>query len=401
LNVRRATADDIDAIVELSRYAYGEPESELAMMRKRTEIGYERFYVAEENGRVTAALRVFPFDQNIRGVWKSMVGIGDVASAPEARRRGQIRTLLGQVMESMQKDGMAISTLWPFKNSFYARFGYVTLPPNRRLEADPSMFSRWTLPKGYHVERSAFSIGMRQYGKVHEKAVQSIHGAVRRDDKRWHELEIGNKDEIAVAYGPTGEPEGGIWYRTQGYGEIWTPDKPGTMSILEAYWLTRNARAALFNYIYLHSDQFVVVRIPLSPRDEDYYLWVESFTKKAVLVRSTGTPMARILDVEKSLHELPASQRGRIAVKVKDAQCSWNSQVFQIECDGHVLAATQAGNASTRTELSIEGVTALCYGSLDPNDLVEYGWLKAGSEDHIQLLRSWFPKQVPYLREPF
>jgi predicted acetyltransferase len=365
------------------------------------EIGYEQSHVVEENGRVTAALHVYRFEQNIRGEWKLMGGIGDVASAPEARRRGQIRTLLGQVMESMQKDGMATSTLWPFKNPFYARFGYVTLPPNRRLEADPFMFSRWTLPRGYRVERLAFSPGIKQYSKVHEKAVQLIHGGVRRDDRRWQELEIANKDEIAIVYGPTGEPEAGMWYKTQGYGEIWTPDKPGTMSIIEAYWLNRNARAALFNYIYLHTDQLVVVRIPLSPRDEDYYLWVENFTKKTVLVRSTHTPMARIIDVEKCLHDLPASQKGRMAVKVRDAQCSWNSQAFQIECDGRVLAATQAGNTSTRTELSIEGLTALCYGSLDPNDLVEYGWLKLGSEDHIHLLRSWFPKQLPHLTEDF
>jgi len=401
MKVRQATSSDVDGLVEISRYAYGTPESELENIRARTRTGYEQFHIGEEDGRILAALRLFPFEQNVRGIWKSMGGIGDVASAPEARRRGHVKTLIEQVMQSMRKEEMVTSTLWPFKNSFYSQFGYVTLPPNRRLEADPSMFTKWVLPRGYHVERMAFSSGIKQYSKVHSEAVQSIHGAVRRSDTRWQELEVGNKDEIAIAYGPTGSEEAGMWYRTQGYGETWTPDKPGTMSILEAYWLNHIARAALFNYIYLHSDQLVVVRIPLGPRDEDYYLWVDNFTKKAVLVRSTGTPMARIIDVEKCLHSLPASQKGRMAVKVTDAQCSWNNQPFQIESDGRLLTATQGTSASIRTELSIEGLTALCYGTLDPHDLVDYGWLKTGSDDHVQLLRSWFPKQLPYLREPF
>ncbi|RDE14374.1 MAG: hypothetical protein C4K47_04290 [Candidatus Thorarchaeota archaeon] len=402
MNVRRATADDIDAITELSRYAYGEPESESAISRKRAEFGYERSYVAEDDGRITAALRVYRFEQNIRGTWKSMGGIGDVASAPEVRRQGQIRDLFTQVMESMRKEGLVISTLWPFKNSFYAQFGYATLPPNRRLEADPSMFSQWPLPRGYRLERLPFSTGIKQYSKVHAAAVESIHGAVRRDEARWTELGIGNKDEIAIVYGPTGEPEAGMWYKAQGYGD--PPDaseKPGTMRVIECYWLNPRARAALFNYIYLHSDQTVSVRIPVSPSDEDSYLWIDSFNRKAVLIRTTGTAMARIIDVVDFIRGLPASQKDRLGVRVRDRQCTWNNQTFQLECDGRLMTVSQAGNAAARTELTIEGLTALCYGALTTRELREYGWLSAHSEDDLRLLDTWFPTKCPWLKEPF
>ncbi len=75
--------------------------------------------------------------QNIRGTVLPMAGVAGVATHPLARRRGLVRTLLNQLLEEMRDDGTPVSVLYPFRTSFYARFGYVTLPQHRTAVFSP------------------------------------------------------------------------------------------------------------------------------------------------------------------------------------------------------------------------------------------------------------------------
>ena len=97
--------------------------------------------IAEEDGRTLAGVAAFPMRENLRGVVHDMAGVASVASHPTARRRGLVRALLEQLLRQMRAQGCALSALYPFRPSFYAKYGYVGLPRRRRASFAPAGLS--------------------------------------------------------------------------------------------------------------------------------------------------------------------------------------------------------------------------------------------------------------------
>ncbi len=111
--------------------------------------------VAEEDGVAVAAASAIPMRQNVRGRVYPMAGVASVASLPLGRRRGHVRALMTDLLGRMREEGCAVSALYPFRPSFYERFGYVGLPKAR------TVISSRLLPesglKPAEAERTAFS----------------------------------------------------------------------------------------------------------------------------------------------------------------------------------------------------------------------------------------------------
>src|ERR1700753_1828129 len=93
--------------------------------------------VAEEDGAAVAQVDGLPMRQNVRGVVYPMAGGAGLARLPRARRRGYARALLNELLGRMRDSGHAVSALYPFRASFYQRFGYVGLPAIRTIAFPP------------------------------------------------------------------------------------------------------------------------------------------------------------------------------------------------------------------------------------------------------------------------
>jgi predicted acetyltransferase len=64
-------------------------------------------------------------------------GVWGVATAPAARRNGYCRRAMAALLAAARADGQAFSTLYPFRESFYERLGYVTYPLTRIARSAP------------------------------------------------------------------------------------------------------------------------------------------------------------------------------------------------------------------------------------------------------------------------
>lgn len=53
-----------------------------------------------------------------------MGGIAGITSLPEVRRKGIIRNILVHYFEFMFTNNIPVSSLYPFKESFYEKLGY-------------------------------------------------------------------------------------------------------------------------------------------------------------------------------------------------------------------------------------------------------------------------------------
>jgi predicted acetyltransferase len=388
--------DDFEAIAELERYAYDLPPDYMEMAKDRFPLSYDEHFLVEEDGKIVATTRLVELEQNIRQTWKKMGGVSMVATAPEARKRGHYSRLMNHMNEYMRDNGFATSVLYPFKDTFYGAFGYVNCAPMLRVVANPVHLKRWKLPSGYAVERMSYGDALEHYKKVQIKLGEKTHGATRRSSKRWEELSIGTKSNVAVAFGPDGSPKGIMISQHKGYANLYGNDDMGQMRVREWLWTNIDARSALLNYIHLHSDQILKVEIPVNPFSDDYYQWIEG--RNIMEVRTGLTFMARCVSVPEALEGLPASREGSATIHVEDSLCEWNNQTFQVEAKGGQLGVQPLGNDKAETTVSIEGVSALIYGTTTAHELVPYGWIRGAIPE---VFLDWFPRKYVWMYENY
>jgi predicted acetyltransferase len=233
---------------------------------------------------------------------------------------------------------------------------------------------------------------------VQEKALEKIHGGVKRPTSRWEELMGRYTGWIIVAYNPKGEAEGAMRCSLKGFGdEIFGPGIKGEMNIAGNYWLTLKARHALFQYIYTHTDQTVKASMSINPNEANYYSWIENYARPKIDVYMVN--MGRIIDAEKCLEGIEVKGEGKVRLKLTDPICEWNNKVLEIATKEGKLNVEETSEKE-EIEMTIEGLTALIYGVMTIEEIEYNSWMKGGEEEK-EKLREWFPRKDPWMVEDF
>lgn len=127
--IRCARADEYDTIQRFLEDSYKAPAGHFprhypATWRPETT-DFQRIFMITEGNRIASLVRVFPLElkQNERRI--RCDGIGAVATAPWARGKGHMRTLLNHAIASMKTEGVPLSILWGHRHRYRA-FGYET-----------------------------------------------------------------------------------------------------------------------------------------------------------------------------------------------------------------------------------------------------------------------------------
>lgn len=352
-----------------------------------------RTLAAEDNGETVAVASAIPMRQNVRGVVTPMAGIAGVATHPLARRRGHVRALLHQLLDEMRDEGNSVSALYPFRPSFYERFGFIGLIQPRTARFTPrdlDALLRIELPGEVTWQR--VSAGYPEYRAFTERCLSQRHGfalfpdyrdvRLRDEDNRW--LVTARRD---------GDIVGMVTYRIDGHAGELVCD-----SLLAADPL---GRALLLQFFARHVDQVerVSVRVPVEEIPE---LWATDLAVRteAVVTRpDASAPMARLLSLD-VLNGLPAGP-GRVRVELLGDRYLAGAYVFdgttgQLE----VQPATPTTPAPAAATLTAAGLSGLVYGVLDPLDVVVRGHGSVGPDAAIEL-RHLFPRESPYLFSEF
>ncbi|WP_127501658.1 GNAT family N-acetyltransferase [Actinoplanes solisilvae] len=393
MEFRRISATERTATMyPLQSYAFlGSPSPE------GDEAAYERrngFFetaisiVAEEDGTALACGASLSMRQNVRGKVHDMAGIASVASHPSARRRGLVRGVLERLLRQARDEGATVSALYPFRPSFYARFGFVGIPRHRIAQFAPeglSHLTRAVLPGA--VERLTMRDGFDEWQGLQQRLLGERHGfavfdetraAEFREDKRW--MAIARVD---------GEVVGAASYRVTAYGG----------ELLASNLLTTDpvGRALLLQFFGRHVDQVARVRVRVSS-DDVPELWGTDFsvtTEAKVDQPSHSGPMVRVLDMAALTGT--AAGDGDVTIEIPDDDLVGG--VWRLVGEGGRLTVTKGTGAPAAT-LSVGGFSALLYGVLDP---VEVGLRGLGQVDKSATgpLTSIFPRQMPYICADF
>ncbi len=402
MKVRQATLDDFEEIHNITAYSYGfDPIGTKERMQKRWELTFdENFCVENEKGIIVANSRMITFEQFVRGKKLKMGGIAMVASEPLARRQGNIRESMNFLLNKMYKEKFAMSTLYPFKDTFYAVYGYVNAPPEIRMRFNPKFLSRWkTMPEGYRIERLPHERGYPYLKELHNKLIPTIHGGVIRSEKRWKEYDNPTPAWYLVIFNPKGEAEAVVKYTQKGFMIDFEWAEEGKLTIYDSLILTPQARAALYHFLFLHSDQINKIQFPIDELNSTLYPWLQGYY--ITELSPSNIWMGRVVNIKEALQGLKVKSDGQIKVKVIDEQIAQNNQTFELLSKNGNLSIKELAENSYDVEMHIKGLSALVYGLLTTEDIEIFDWLKNASEENRVLLNDWFPLEQPKLTEEF
>jgi len=149
----------------------------------------------------------------------------------------------------------------------------------------------------------------------------------------------------------------------------------------------------LLQWIARHTDQASQAEIWLAPFEQPETWLSDMQVKTESQIRA---PMGRVLDVSR-LGGMQVGP-GRFSARTTDRLCLWNEGVWGFESADGILQVTRVDEADC--DLSIQALTALVYGTHDPDDFAIRGW--GNPSPTVQaIMRTMFPPMTPYLHEYF
>lgn len=345
------------------------------------------YFALYENEEPVACVASTAMTQNVRGSLFAMGGVWGVATAPSARRKGYSRQLLTQLMKSDKENGRPLSCLYPFREIFYERLGYVNFPRSHKMHLN----IRALLPLakkdfGGEVELVMLGNGYERYFALLRQIRERTHGMALFDIP---DIDRAQRSQLWLALAKVADQVvGGMLYHIKG-------ERPTEYRLraLRFYYTTSQSKFLLLGWIARHIDQAAEVEIHL-PADELPETWMADLV--AGMEPAWRGPMGRVLDVA-GMAGMPTGT-GRFSARINDPLCPWNEKTWLFETVNGKLQVTSARDAEC--ELSIQGLSALIYGTHNPADFEILGWGNPSPELQHSL-HSMFPRRMPYLHEDF
>lgn len=341
-----------------------------------------------------ATATCIPMTQNVRGKIFKMGGIAAVATEPEFRKQGIIRQLMDNIFSHAQETREVFSALFPFKESFYAKFGYVALPQNKTATFSIDKLSSTTNMKlSGTVKHFYLKDVFDQYYDFTVEMQGKIHGMSIAPKETTNFMNISKPSYVAFAY-ENEKITGCFVYTTKGAG--------GPIDIRYFYYVNANAKYLLLQFLALHIDQFTQVTLPFSP-SENLELWLNDLSLKVSTRSWANDPMGRIMIVE-ALQGMQVGT-GSLIIRIIDEQCQWNEGIFTFKSNNGILEVIKESNSDLKVDcsLTISGLTAIIYGGYDIEDFPFRNWITnyQTTEECFQKIKDLFTPVLPFMHEDF
>lgn len=345
-------------------------------------------YLIYENDKPVSGAAFVTLEQHIRGKIFQMGGVLNVNSYPEVRRKGYVTKLMHRIFEDLYDLNYPVSCLYPFKESFYGKFGYINFPQYRTMTIKPHKIKHFDYIKNYGtVERGRLKDNWELYVQLLNKMKDKIHGF-----SVFNNIENMPIDEIqdlwiGIARDDNEQIIGLITYKTKGiYKEA---------IVKHFIYYNTIGKYLLLNYIAKHTDQFTEFKVPLKPSENSEY-WAYDFADKIETRSWVPSAQGRIIDIEK-LEGIDVGD-GMVKIRVKDSHCSWNDQVWQLQSVQNKLIIDKV--EKSEQSISINALSALIYGAYSPTDF-SFRWQLNLNSEILDILFTMFPPKSPWLFSDF
>jgi predicted acetyltransferase len=341
-----------------------------------------------EDDKPQTAIASAPMTQNVRGKIYPMGAVWGVVTYPEGRRKGYVRQTLKKLFVDMREEGNAFTGLYPFRPSFYERMGYVNFPYMKIVSFPPQNLRPifdWNLEG--QVEQMMIADGYDIYRQFTRKHQQSTHGmALAPDPMAEDTLKRPNNLWLAVARHDD-QVVGLMMFNITNF--------RGTMDIPVFLYNNNHGKYLLLEWLARYTDQVYHADLHLAAAEfPETWLADAGVRMQFKMTPMNWDGMGRVLDIMR----IGGMQSGvgRFTAKINDHYCPWNNGTFAFETvNGHLQVSE---TASADCDLTINGISALIYGTHDPDDFAFRGWGNP-SPQLQQTMRTMFPRMMPYMFE--
>lgn len=405
--LRRLEADDanVAALVDLYAGAYTVMEMTDAEKRERYETRM-RAAIAQNDGVTIAAYR----DGALAGVMKwydytmrlrtrnvFAGGLGAVAVALDARRRGVAGDLVRAFVEAYRAAGATIALLHPFRHDFYRRFGF----------GHGTKMNRYRIPPS-ELPDDAGALRVRQMGPDEAERLAACYERVRARTnglivtEAWEFREqLENRALRIFAYvAADGEVRGFLTTRPM-LGKA-NNANANELRVFEPIAETPAAMRGLLGFLRGLADQFAYVIletqddafhiVPRDPRDESGRI-LHPPAYHETNAQGAGV-MYRVLDVPRALEALAgggARPTVWASLRVLDALIPENAEAFDVALSGD--GAVDGVTAS----LDVADFSSLVVGALRFRTLFHYGLANVSAPEAVPALDRLFAADAPPL----
>lgn len=390
------TIDDLEKVKELHNYCTGRQWTD--SVPSKEELG---FYTPGEilgifnEQTLMAMIRNYTFNQCVRGEIKKMGGISHVATFPEYRLNGYMKELIKAAFIDMKEKHQCVSTLHPFNENFYEKFGYVGTNDNLLVKASLDGFSHYlksrsNVDKGWEEQRRrAIDVQIEFESFKLQLDLFKNHGLVFLNNMSMEYWKEDHENVIAIFIKKNDEVMAAAKYIKIGYGEN------GKIFVCEMYWKNIESRFMLFRYFAKHKEQFTHIELRV-PHGVNFWGWIKDSTRPFEIKANNKPWMVRIIDVLESIDDIRVNLEDEVRLEIEDEVCQWNNGIFKIQTVDNKLKITKCQDIKPNVRIDIKGVTALLYGVYNTEELKFKEWITLEDDKYEAILDEWFPKKVFY-----
>lgn len=385
--IREVTEAEYLEAMKLSEYAfqYKVPEDSIPA-RKEVLKKHKILGIWDEN-TLAAKLHIIPLSIYMKDAEWKMGGIAGVATYPEYRRTGYVKSLMIESLKQMHDDNQIVSLLHPFDIAFYRKYGWEILTDKKKVTIE-KINLKFLEPQQGYIKRYSKDTHNEEIERIYQQFCSQYTGMLKRETDWWKQSVYDDHSQLAVYYRSENEALGYMLYHV----------KDRKMEVEELVAIEHEARIGLWNFICQHDSMVNAVTMELAGHDPFPYFLQQPNVKQEV----SPYFMARIVDAEECLKRFPFVHENQpLFLHLEDSHAPWNNGSYLLGNGELKTFKEKTGSQCVHPpkkgiHMNINSLSTILFGYKRPIELYETGYIK-GSKTEIEL----FEKKIPPIKSAF
>ncbi|MEA2069664.1 MAG: GNAT family N-acetyltransferase [Asgard group archaeon] len=373
MSIQKLTMKDKKQIIKLYRYCFYReyfPEDSPKWDQYFKMINFDKSFGYFKDNKLISVVLALDFECFIRGKISSMTGIAGVATKPEYRRKGYSRKLLEKTLTEMYKNGTHLSALYPFKHSYYRKFGYVNCEKSMNITFSPRNI---LLPRNFtpmKISEISIEESYEKLQKIHDEIAKKYNFVRFKTPFTWAWYNIPTSDvwKIIIAQNMQQEIVGYMVTEISSLSEKYAVK----LTINQMFAKNEQVRLSFLDYIKKHSDQIKEVEWILFGDEIVFDYFDELWETRKI---TSGGAMYRLIHVQKLLENIdyPPTVKESFTMKITDEYCPQNEKPMNVSIKNSQASVTLHEKKPEKydIEIDIKAFTQLVLGYRSLEELIQ------------------------------
>ncbi len=317
-------------------------------------------------------------------------GIGAVATLPEYRDRGVIKSIFKELLPAAYKDGEVISTLYPFKHEFYRKQGYEVVRTWNDYELRPGLLCEYR----FDGEVRKWNVGdpVTDFMTVYKSFAKQYNLAMDRDEKvmldhiKVEKPYIDRKFSYVMKQG--GKPIAYVIFTDVRH------DPAAILQVEECAWTCRDGFHAILGFLARFEADYGTINLPL-PKGIDLLRIVQSPLAYEIKEIPQQAFMVRVINAKKLLEVVAKPADCDFTIKVTDELIAENNATYRVRNEGVQVSR----KAKADMELNERALAQLAVGGLNLDEAMLREDVTVNAKE--EMLRRVFTEKKIYVSEHF